>query len=330
MQPYINVAKDIGYTFQILGELLRRGRGDLAGRLARKAFLLAESVLDFDGPAALWNLFSILHQLLSVGQMQLFQILLSHLARLVSRRDPANTPLRQLLHALLFQLKRCVGGGDPTALLARVLEQAWMMNADMLFGKLDNRFISTYCYLNLDACSLRPSTAAIDASGSWIKQSVPECPTTTTSDGDNSCEQTFSETIEWLCQFLQDPSNAMTQVKTFNLVRLRTLATLQKADKDSHLHTNTSIMLQVTTGLIKTVLLQDLVRFCANTSAEADICQGATRAHLGCVASTMRALLDGKHNKSKGSEKGQLEEVIEQNRRLLRCASMRMGRWIRR
>ena len=94
----------INSAFKAIGHLLQRGYGDLAGRVTRKAFLLVEEMLALDPPAILWNLVEIMHYLVRIGYVRIFQMLLAHVIQLVDRRMPQANPLVVMLYGLRKQV----------------------------------------------------------------------------------------------------------------------------------------------------------------------------------------------------------------------------------
>ena len=178
--------QEISFTFKLVIDLLDRGYGDLAGRMARKAFLLLDDVLKIEGPALLWNLLDLLNQVLAARQEQLFEMLLAHLIALVDGQISRTHPLLVLLRGL----RRLVatlgtstdtsdssvmgtpssllstsnpGGEDPWRTISMILEQAWSLNAEILFKNFDGRLFHLYCRVHWDLCSFTPPVAIVDA-----------------------------------------------------------------------------------------------------------------------------------------------------------------------
>ncbi|KAK4215444.1 hypothetical protein QBC37DRAFT_372075 [Rhypophila decipiens] len=171
-------ANEINFAFKMIIELLDRGYGELAGRVARKAFLLIEDLLTIDGPALIWNLLDLMHNMvvshLSAGtdaamqQQQhttrLFQMLLVHLDGLVGSRF--KVPETHPLSTILRLLKRLAAEGKTTQKdggethypinphTATLLEQAWGLNAKLIFDNFDPSLLHVYWYLGWDSCSI--------------------------------------------------------------------------------------------------------------------------------------------------------------------------------
>lgn len=160
VQPRSIEANEISFAFMLVIELLDRGHGELAGRMARKAFLLVEELLTFEGPALVWNLLGLMHNMVMLRHLQLFRMLLSHLDSLVLHKVPETHPLSTILRTL----RRLVV--DPTntvpdtnslsdsLALSSLLEQAWIFNAKMLFDHFDPNLIQLYWRIFWDSCSI--------------------------------------------------------------------------------------------------------------------------------------------------------------------------------
>ncbi|KAM7187461.1 hypothetical protein V8F33_011201 [Rhypophila sp. PSN 637] len=166
-------ANEINFAFKMIIELLDRGYGELAGRVARKAFLLIEKILTVDGPALVWNLLDVMHNMvvshlsganpaMQQQTTQLFQMLLAHLDALVVNRfkipeaHPLPTLLR-LLKRLATESKTTKDGATHYPInphTATLLEQAWGLNAKLIFDNFDPSLLHVYWYLSWDTCSI--------------------------------------------------------------------------------------------------------------------------------------------------------------------------------
>ncbi|CAK7233492.1 hypothetical protein SBRCBS47491_008628 [Sporothrix bragantina] len=165
-------AKEISFAFKLAMDLLERGHGDLAGRTARKAFLLVEDMLgSLAAPALVWNLLEIMHHMVSQNQIQLFQMLLAHVSALVAHdaeKDPANRrfgpghPLPSLLHGLR-------GIAANTECVKEALAQAWTLNAEMLFDHFHPRMVNLYCLILWESCSIGPPAAIVSSVAQWFR-----------------------------------------------------------------------------------------------------------------------------------------------------------------
>lgn len=176
-------ARNVSHAFDLVGELLKRGQGGLAGRVARRAFLLVEKMLLLDAPALVWNLLEAMHKLVAMNQTQLLKVMLAHSIALINhQRQPTTHPL----HIILGALKSLVGSSaqskpqrnhrlqlplgqavniatstfptdhaiDTQREISFLLEQAFIANASVLFDRFDPAYSQLYFNMVWDACSL--------------------------------------------------------------------------------------------------------------------------------------------------------------------------------
>ncbi|KAL9612769.1 MAG: hypothetical protein Q9167_002654 [Letrouitia subvulpina] len=182
-QHPVNQAR-ISLTFKLVIDLLNRGHGELAGRMVRKAFLVLEDLLTLRAPALVWNLLEMMHYMVVLGHTYLFQMLLVHLVALADGRMSDTHPLSTMLRSLQGFVASLISVAsnhsspsssisssspsssttsdgatttvDPYLLirtLPSLLEQAWAVNARMLFDHFDPELIELYCQLFWDSCS---------------------------------------------------------------------------------------------------------------------------------------------------------------------------------
>jgi len=204
-QPWPDKTQDMNFTFKLATDLLDRGYGKLAGRTARKAFLLVEDLLTLEGPVLVWNLLEIMHHMVMLRQMQLFQILLAHLLALVDGRIPKSHPIPTMLRGLRELVRSLTSviptpwsavptkksssppsssllyrstNDDGTMITARpwlqyralssLLERAWTLNAEIIFNHFHPSLLPIYCRIHLSACSIALPTAIISTANQWI------------------------------------------------------------------------------------------------------------------------------------------------------------------
>lgn len=195
-QPWLEVSKETSSTFKLVIDLLEDGHGRLAGRMVRKAFLRMEDMLTLEPPALIWNLLEIMHNMVTLRNMQLFQILLKHLTGLVDDTLPMQHPLRFILSGLgravanlklaassrngvscgSFASRASTTSTDRLAVLSPdltfLLERAWLINADILFRHFDpqaSQLYQLYFQINWDSCLLGRPTAIVEAATQWFK-----------------------------------------------------------------------------------------------------------------------------------------------------------------
>lgn len=191
----------VSLTFKVVIDRLNRGHGNLAGRMARKAFLLLEDLLMLGAPALMWNLLEMMHYMVALGHTQLFQTLLAHLVALADARLPHAHPLSAVLRNLRGLVVGMLGtasypsspsssimsaspsslsttDGTPTnvdhCLLVRtlpsLLEQGWILNAKILFDHFEPKLMELYCQLWCDSCSIELPGAIVDAAVPLLSQ----------------------------------------------------------------------------------------------------------------------------------------------------------------
>jgi hypothetical protein len=139
----------LSYTFRVVAGLLTRGHGVLAGRLARKAFLQVEGILDIEGPLYIWNVLEILFNMISLGHVQLFEMLIGHLISLARTHYAESHPVVEMsrsLQRLVIAWRREAVPFQTTA-----LEQAWALNANILLNSFDTSLVMLYHRLVWDS-----------------------------------------------------------------------------------------------------------------------------------------------------------------------------------
>src|SRR3569833_314229 len=97
-QPFDS--EPINRSIKLTAELLGRGHGLLAGKLARKAFLHLDGMFSLESPILLWNLTEMMYNMATKKQFQLLRLFLAQLSGLSRKRLVPGHPLPQLLHAL--------------------------------------------------------------------------------------------------------------------------------------------------------------------------------------------------------------------------------------
>lgn len=171
-EPYD--AEQTSFSFKLIAELLGRGQGLLAGRLARKAFLQVEQILLLEGPLFIWNLLDMLHNIVQFKLARLFEMLLIHLLGLARSHYSDKHSIVQMLRALWNLCKTY-----PDCLMQQlsvVLEQGWLLNADIVLGNFDERFLLLYYRLIWDSVLLRLVRNKLRGADTWfsrVKIKVP-------------------------------------------------------------------------------------------------------------------------------------------------------------
>ncbi|KAK3622160.1 hypothetical protein LTR22_024923 [Elasticomyces elasticus] len=191
------LTEETNFTFKLVIDMLNSSQGNLAGRLARKAFMLLEGMVKLDGPALVWNMLEIIHHMVRCNHLQLYQRLLAHLVALVDGQMPKTHPLCGILQALrafvptpqslrtttsstvLNSSPPTVSPGGNEALPASRsslfpgaflfwVERAWTLNAEILFSHFDDHLFQLYSRIHWDSCSIEPPRAIVDATKQWL------------------------------------------------------------------------------------------------------------------------------------------------------------------
>jgi hypothetical protein len=174
-------AEQTSFSFKLISDLLRRDEGLLAGRLARKAFLQVEEILMLEGPLFIWNLLEILHGIVHFNQAQLFEMLLIHLLRLARSHYSDKHSIVQMLHSL-WGLCKAYPNGTMQQLLP-VLEQGWLLNAEIVLGNLDERFLLLYYRLMWDSVLIKLARDKLRDTDAWFSLMIRKVPVEAMEEG---------------------------------------------------------------------------------------------------------------------------------------------------
>ncbi|KAI8630636.1 hypothetical protein F5Y19DRAFT_483964 [Xylariaceae sp. FL1651] len=174
VQPRSVEIREMNFAFKLVTDLLDRSHGELAGRVARKAFLLVEDLLTLDGPALIWNLLEVMHSMVTLRQQQLYQMLVAHLDAWVSEKIPENHPLSTMLRSLRRLVADPMSTEPSTSslylALPSLLEQAWIINAEILFDYFDPELIQLYWCIFWDSCSINLPSPVVDVAVQWLNR----------------------------------------------------------------------------------------------------------------------------------------------------------------
>lgn len=189
-QSSLSQGNEANLTFKLAIDMLSRGRGSLAGRVVRKAFLLVEEMLKLEGPACLWNMLEMIHHMVASHHFELCRLLVAHLAALIRRRKPKDHPLQAMVRAFQTLVKHLP---DTPSAYARtspvegditnetrhsiheflsIIQQAWTLNAVILFNNFDHRLFQLYVHIHWETCSIEPPAAIAHATTLWINQNT--------------------------------------------------------------------------------------------------------------------------------------------------------------
>ncbi|KAH8674200.1 hypothetical protein BX600DRAFT_457190 [Xylariales sp. PMI_506] len=146
--------EQLSYSFRLISSLIKRGNVTLAGRLARKAFLQTESLLQVQGPLFVWNVLEILYSMVTERQTKLCEMLLGYLAELAIIHYPDSHPVVRLLRSLrgLIRSSKSRGSGP---FRIEILERGWGLNADIILNRFQPQFLLLYYHLVWDSSLLK-------------------------------------------------------------------------------------------------------------------------------------------------------------------------------
>jgi hypothetical protein len=337
-QPQPSDVKKINWTSKLVSDLLDRGRGDMAGRMARKAFLLVEDMLSLEGPALLWNLLEMMHHMVTLRHAQLFHMLLAHLVALADGQKPEAHPLPAILRGLrgliasLTSTRSTSHSSPPSSsslilakegscdekmttvspcllshALSSLLEQAWVINAEILFQRFDPRLFHLYFRLIWESCSIGPPIAIIGATKQWFGQidAQPMLSATTVAHHEERLPATTSIDEENMTTGLLTPRMDASPPRDYEMLRSSSIATLRQS-LDSILSErhdfsgDTTVLLRMLAGLGTAKLLERSPATDKSTGAANNVTKTLPRFHAGNVACLIRTLVSLNTEQSSG------------------------------
>lgn len=327
-KPWPDQSEEMNFTFKLAIKMLDRDHGDLAGRLARKAFLLVEEMLILEGPALMWNMLEIMHYMVTVGHFQLYELLLAHLAALVGDQMSKNHPLSamlQALHTLTVKSLDLIFTSSNSSLtppsshqsldksevttimrsralsgtLLSMIERAWTLNAEILFNRFDYRLFQLYSRLHWDSCSMKPPTAIIGAAKRWLDH------TSLQQISDALAETNQKEKFIQITPFRKDkmlqrlftaPMNT-SPPRSFEILRRNSIAALQNhvssnITKNTIFVSDTTLLLRVLAGLMVAKILKEWPTNDDLPEMEAGMASKVSRMQAGNIACAVRTSMD--------------------------------------
>lgn len=315
---------DMNFTFKLMIDMLRRGHGDLAGRMARKAFLLAEETLMLAGPALLWNVLEIMHFMVTSHHLQLFQLLLAHMKALVDVRMSKSHPLPTILRALSelmagLQGSTSIAQNAQTTLAPRsasidakkkvvtiktchshnallsMIEQAWKLNAEIIFQNFHHRFFQLYLRVHWDTCSIEPPTAIVAAAKQWMALVTPP-----QVSGINTLKDQFEDYIQitpfeedrMLQSLLVAPTDSLLP-RDYATQRMDSIRTLRDhatsiLSKRSSSTGDSSMLLRILAGLVTEKVLEEWCVTSHGSEPNKEITSMVSRGQAGNFACALR------------------------------------------
>lgn len=319
---------DINSTFKLSIEMLNRGQGVLAGRLARKGFLLIDEMLALEGPALVWNMLETIHDLVTSRNLRLMHLLLVHLNALVKTRMAANHPLRTILAALgafasellhsssitdktsttSDNLRRLFNAADrgtvircenfSTAFLS-IIEQAWTLNAEILFDRFDHRLFQLYVRVHWDSCSVKLSSAVVAAAKRWFARIISQ---QHSGDTKGACP---AQKLIQITPFAEDrlleriftAPEVSSPPRSFGYLHKCSVAALQNSanyifNKETNSANDTKILLRILAGLVTARTLGEWPANAVRCDSTDTMVSKFSRGHVEVVACALETSRD--------------------------------------
>ena len=318
----------MNFTFKLVIDSLDRGHGSLAGRLARKAFLLVEEMLTLDVPALLWNMLEIMHYMVTTNHLQLFRLLLAHLMTLVDSRMPKAHPLPAMLRLLgacvpkssilvstprdtlltssptispLHRNEAAPAAGSwlfPGAFLFMV-ERAWTVNAEVLFYNFDDRLFQLYSHIHWDSCSLEPPTAITDAAKQWLGHMTSQQISSNTAKADQTTASYQIKPFDEdgvLQHLLETPANT-SPPKNYEALQVSSIGVLQDharsiLSRNASFAGDTNVLLRILAGLVTAKVLGEWPATTDVLDAGISVTARISRGQAANVACAVRTSMD--------------------------------------
>ncbi|KFY32066.1 hypothetical protein V493_00546 [Pseudogymnoascus sp. VKM F-4281 (FW-2241)] len=240
-EPYD--AEQTSFSFKLIAELLGRDQGLLAGRLARKAFLQVEEILMLEGPVFIWNLLEILHSIVESKQSQLFEMILIHLLRLARSHYSDQHSIVRMLHSL-WSLYKTYPGGVMQKLL-EVLEQAWLLNAEIVLSNLNERFLLLYYRLIWDSALIKLARHKLRDTDSWFSRVISKVPVGAMEDGAGHIYASVEAT----------PDTSSRLPADYEIIRIESIDAIYERSRWDYLEPSSRF--RVLSALIKSRILDD-------------------------------------------------------------------------
>ena len=340
--------QEISFSIKLVMDLLNRGQGNLAGRVARKSFLLLEDMLLVQSPALIWNLLEMMHNMVVMRHERLFQMLLGHLTALAGRRIPKNHPLSAMLRGLrglVTYLETLVfnsSGSDSTSQsasstpsstdgdqvgtldnswpissgLSSLLAQAWTLNAEVLFKRFDARLFQLYCHVHWETCSIAPPSAILGAADKWITHGDAQqifSPATEAHLVKEAFEISPAEKI-WVLQHMLGPREDVLPPRDYKTLRTSSIAALrEKSDlilrREAGYTGDPSVLLSMMAVLITAKMIEVWPVLLDGTTISEGV--GVPHGEAGHVACAMKTLMQLKREEV-GDRSGTSPDMIEQ------------------
>ena len=354
-KPWSEKARETSFTLKLVSDLLDRGHGALAGRIARKAFLLIEDLLMLEGPALAWNLLEILYYMVTLHHEQLFQILLAHLIALINGRVAHSHPLSTMLHHLQRLVVSLASGAFTTGsssfssssssspstpvgqnattkpshsslfshAIPPLLKEAWVLNAELLFDHFDPRLFWLYFHLHWESCSIGVPSGIIDMTKQWLRHIDAKQMSRAVAAANRAKDAASRTQVEEdiMLQRLLTPRTDASPPQDYEMLRASSVATLGRYGKsllraEAVPKIETATTLQILPALVKARLLEEVTIVVEQSDTASSDTTKVSRTQAANVACLLRALMD-LNIKHSGRPNEALPGTIERIRSIL-------------
>jgi hypothetical protein len=353
---------EISFAFKLVIDLLDRGHGKLAGRMARKAFLLVEDMLTLEGPALIWNLLEMMHNMVMLRHVQLFRMLLAHLIALADGRMPEAHPLSTILRSLQGLVANLTSaasspsspspsfssssrsastGSDGTMItvdpwllsraLPSLLEQAWIFNAKILFDHFDPGLIQLYCHIFWESCSINLPAAIVDAAVQWLSHIEARQKSSAAGEvylADGALASNPVEEHRMLRRLLAPRMDASLP-QDYEMLRASSIAALRERgdlilSKGAGFSGDTTTLLGILASLVTAKILEGRPAVMERSSGAKNVTMNVPRIYAGNVACAIRTLMD-LNIESGGGGLGASSDTVERIRAIVTLREYAQG-----
>ncbi|KAK2772877.1 hypothetical protein CKAH01_13781 [Colletotrichum kahawae] len=244
----LNNPEQLSFAFKLILGLLDRDEGVLAGRLARKAFLQAETLIDAEGPLFVCNTLEIFHNIALLRQANLGHILLHHLISLAGSRPVSTVLLR--LQELLQAWQH-----DGVPVQPDALERAWSINADLTFNRFDPEYLLLYYQLVWDSDLVKLGPEIARHSDKWFAKIHDKVSRTLLEDDSETATEKLWPKHEIMPDEIRVHCGGVSQPANFEQLKQESLAGVSQMLNE--VPTDSTMRVRVLSAWLKSQVLQD-------------------------------------------------------------------------
>lgn len=329
-QLELEKTKEVGLVLKLAAEALTRGRGRLAGRMARKAFILIETMFDLDGPALAWNLLVILYDTVIAQQVRLFEMLLAHLLSLACCRMPKSHPLLAMLSTLqkialqpgswvrhhsspstesILSSSTCSSPQQMTTTaidpkihsntLGSLLQRAWTLNAELIFNHLDIRLFQVYTSVDWDSSSMTLPVTMVEAASKWFsRMEAQDNSRATTAPPTRGTHRPMTDVDgDMMLQHFLTIDIRTLSLREYEILWASSIAALRRhwdacLQEEANFRTDTGILIRALAGLSTATIIQDSLTTVGTLTTAANDTPRIPRLHARHLAFVLEATED--------------------------------------